>query len=56
MKFMKGIGEGEITVQDNQVVRQTPDQQAEVWADQYASSQRQVQTSCPYTLCVFSPF
>ena len=35
MKFIKRIGDGEITIQDNQVVELTPSERADHWSKQF---------------------
>ena len=39
MKFVKRLGDGEITIQDNAVVEKSPQQRSEAWAQQYVEKQ-----------------
>eukprot|EP00058_Branchiostoma_floridae_P000759 XP_002586247.1 hypothetical protein BRAFLDRAFT_62718 [Branchiostoma floridae] len=39
MKFVKKIGEGDVTIEGNQVIDQTADREAEKWTEQFAREQ-----------------
>lgn len=39
MKFVKKIGDGEISIKDNQVIEKSPDGLAESWMQDFTSSQ-----------------
>jgi hypothetical protein len=37
MKFIKQIGDGELTIKDNQLLEQTPTQKADAWSEQFTA-------------------
>jgi hypothetical protein len=39
MKFVKKIGDGEITIKDNEVVEKSPEGRSEEWVQEFTSEQ-----------------
>ena len=38
MRFVKKIGDGDITIKDNDVVEKTPDEKSEEWASEFTQN------------------
>ena len=38
MRFVKKIGDGDITIKDNDVVEKTPDEKSEEWANEFTQN------------------
>ncbi len=45
MKFIKKIGDGEVTIKDNEVVETNSSERAEIWADEFSKPTQQVAMS-----------
>ena len=42
MKFIRKIGDGDVTVNENKVTELNPSERADVWAQQFSSQSKQV--------------
>lgn len=42
MKFIKKIGDGDVTIKDNEVVDTDPSEKAEIWGDEFSRQTNQV--------------
>lgn len=42
MKFIKKIGDGDVTIKDNEVIETNPSEKAEIWGNDFAMQAQQV--------------
>lgn len=54
LKFVKKIGDGEIVIKDNEVIEKTPEDKAEVWAQEFSTAPQVLLTCSSYLWLVLA--